>query len=341
MKYIISLILLGIVLLSTTINTSGPTYNKEDNVQDIVLQLGGDELPHKANRDLKGVSVKKGMELLTIGVTTNAKNKKTKKQSAHFNCTSCHNMLVEDPDLSKSDPQARLDYAVENGLPFLQGTTFYGIINRTSFYNGDYQKKYGDLVEPAKNDIRKAIQICATVCAQGRELEDWEVESILAYYEETGLKMKDLSLDVKETEIINQALNENTNKEEALSLIESKYLKASPAHFVRPPDNRAEGPTEIDKTDINNGKAIYEHSCLHCHEDQRYSLFHLGKDEISKNFLHKHFNKYNRYSTYQVVRWGTSPIPGKKSYMPNYTQERMSVQQLEDLKAYLAQKNKK
>ena len=341
MKYIISLILIGIVALSTTIDTGGPSYNEEDKVQDIVLQLGGEELPHKADRSMEGVSVKKGMELLTIGITTDSKNKKTKKQSAHFNCTSCHNMLLEDPDLSVSDPQARLDYAVKNGLPFLQGTTFYGIINRTTFYNGDYQKKYGDLVEPAKEDIREAIQICATVCAQGRTLEDWEVESILAYYEETGLKMKDLSLNDEENQIINDALNESSNKSKALSIIESKYMKASPAHFVRPPDNRAEGPTEIVKTDINNGKAIYEHSCLHCHEDQRYSLFHLGKDQISKDFLDKHFNKYNRYSTYQVVRWGTSPIPGKKSYMPNYTQERMSVQQLEDLKAYLATKNKK
>jgi len=52
-------------------------------------------------------------------------------------------------------------------------------------------------------------------------------------------------------------------------------------------------------------------------------------------FLEKHLFVYDRYSIYQVVRWGTSPLTGKKAYMPQYTAEKMSVQQLEDLRAYI------
>jgi len=58
---------------------------------------------------------------------------------------------------------------------------------------------------------------------------------------------------------------------------------------------------------------------------------------LSFKHLAKHFGKYSRYSTYQVSRWGTSPTAGKEAYMPQYTAEKMSVQQLEDLKAYVLQ----
>ena len=92
------------------------------------------------------------------------------KQSKHFVCTSCHNIQKEDPDLSIADPQARLEYARDMELPYLPGTTLYGAVNRTSFYNGDYEKKYGDLVKPARNNLREAIQLCAVECSQGRAL---------------------------------------------------------------------------------------------------------------------------------------------------------------------------
>ena len=340
MKYVVTAILAGCLTLAATWNPKSISYDQKDQVQTILEQLGGEPLPHKADLKMKGVSVEKGMELLTTGITKDGNNRKTKQQSNHFLCTSCHNMLKEDPDLANPNPQARLDYAVEKGLPFLQGTTLYGIINRTSFYNDQYVKKYAELVEDARYDIRNAIRVCATVCAQGRELEDWEVESILAYFERTGLKMGDLNITNEERSKINIALESKNGTEEARNIIESKYLKASPANFVAPPEDRKKGPEGINSTDLSNGEAIYKFSCLHCHENKRFSLFELGDDKLSRSFLDKHFNRYTRYSSYQVVRWGTSPIPGKKAYMPNYTADKMSVQQLEDLKAYLNQSTK-
>ncbi|NJK82888.1 MAG: hypothetical protein HC912_02805 [Saprospiraceae bacterium] len=70
----------------------------------------------------------------------NAEGKKGAKQSAHFVCTSCHNVERDEPNLSQVDPVAKLAYVVEKRLPFVQGSALYGAVNRTHFYNGDYEK---------------------------------------------------------------------------------------------------------------------------------------------------------------------------------------------------------
>jgi mono/diheme cytochrome c family protein len=85
-----------------------------------------------------------------------------------------------------------------------------------------------------------------------------------------------------------------------------------------------------------NGALVYEQSCLHCHGERRYSFFNLDESIYSLSFLAKHFPQYSRYSVYQVSRYGTSPSPGKRAYMPHYTQQRMSNQQVEDLRAYVS-----
>ncbi|MEM1119867.1 MAG: hypothetical protein AAGJ18_05425, partial [Bacteroidota bacterium] len=115
---------------------------KEKPVAELLQVLGDRSLTNLPNTAIKGVSVENGKRLFFEGFSSRPNGKKTKKQSKHFVCTSCHNVVREDPDLSVTDPQARLVYAKENELPFLQGTTMYGAVNRTSFYNGDYYKKY-------------------------------------------------------------------------------------------------------------------------------------------------------------------------------------------------------
>ena len=86
-----------------------------------------------------------GKEIVENGVTT-INGKKTSKQSKHFSCRSCHNSEREDLDIGNPNPTDRLKYAIDHKLPFLQATTFWGIVNRESWYNGDYVKKYGDKV---------------------------------------------------------------------------------------------------------------------------------------------------------------------------------------------------
>ncbi len=311
------------------------TLNDQDNVSEILERLGDAPVSHKVDTLASEVaSAEKGRELVLYGITTDVFNQKTKKQSKHFVCTSCHNIEREDPDLRYSDPQARLEYAVQKDLPFLQGTTLYGAVNRTSFYNDDYVKKYGSLVDKAKDNLREAIQLCAVECSQGRKLETWELESVLAYLWTLQLKMEDLQLSEEDKQSIENALNGRANKDEMISLIKSKYLQASPATFVNPPEDRKIGYPDIEGS-VENGALVYEKSCLHCHEEERYSFFQLDNSKFSFKHLEKHIPQYTRYSLYQVGRYGTSPINGKKAYMPNYTLEKMSHQQMEDLRLFI------
>lgn len=333
MKYLYILFSIFFVPM-IVVSTEKASVTVDMPVTEVLKKLGDKSITHQTNMALKGVSAENGRQLFLEGISQRPNGKKLKKQSKHFVCTSCHNIVQEDPNLSVSDPQARLEYAKEKDLPFLQGTTMYGAVNRTSFYNGDYYKKYGDLVDKARNDIREAIQLCAIECAQGRPLKHWEIESILAYLWTLELKMEDLNLATTDLQKITDAVDSEGNKEAAVTLLKSKYLQGSPATFIAPPADRKIGAVNI-TGNPKNGQLVYDLSCKHCHENERYSFYKLDDSELSFEHLDKHFSKYSRYSTYQVSRWGTSPMPGKKAYMPQYTMERMSVQQLEDLRAYV------
>lgn len=302
-------------------------------VVQVLKQLGVEMPKHTVNTNIIGVSAEAGKELMIKGFTSKDPVGKTQRQSRHFVCTSCHNVVVEDPDLRYADPDARLQYVADHDLPFLPATTFYGIINRKTFYNGDYEKKYGDLVKPARHSLRGAIALCAVECAQGRELEEWEMESIVAYLWTIGLQLSDLNIPQAEMDIVMDALAGNADATTAANIVQSYFLDHSPATFITPPPNRNDGYGL--KGNAENGKKVYEQSCLHCHAEQRYSFFDLDKSDYSKDYLGKHFEKYTRHSAYQVIRYGTSPMNGKRAYMPHFTLERMSNQQVEDLKAYL------
>ncbi|MCI5080814.1 MAG: cytochrome c [Saprospiraceae bacterium] len=335
-RYIASVIALALTaILFTSLRWTDQDYSWEaDESVAAVLEALGEKPNAKPDFSVDGVSAEAGKELVLYGITKGPNGRKVSKQSKHFVCTTCHNIQREDPDLSVVDPQARLEYVHEKGMPFLQGTALYGVVNRTKFYNGDYEKKYGDLVKPARNNIREAIQLCAVECSQGRELNEWEMESVLAYLWTIDLKMNDLLINEEDAKKVDAALNGKGNKKEAVKLVKSYYLQASPATFVRPPDNRRTGFEEI-TGNPENGKLIYESSCLHCHKNGEYAFFKLDESRFSLDYLEKHIPRYTRYSLYQVSRWGTSPMAGKETYMPNYTLEKMSNQQLEDLRAYI------
>ncbi len=307
----------------------------DTSVAEVLETLGAAPAQHRVNMDVAGVSAEVGRQLVHEGIAPNPDGEgNTRRQSKHFVCTSCHNTVKEDPDLRYADPEARLAYVAEKELPFLPGTTLYGVVNRKTYYNGDYEKKYGDLVRPARNDLRGAIALCATECAQGRELEEWEMESILAYLWTIDLKMGDLSLPAAKLSTIEAATMGKGDKKSAAALLNSYFMDHSPATFLLPPPDRVAGYGE--EGDPMNGALVYERSCLHCHGERRYSFFNLDESTFSLSFLEKHFPQYSRYSAYQVLRYGTSPSPGKRAYMPHYTQERMSNQQVEDLRAFVS-----
>ncbi len=340
MKFLYLLIILGLFgwwFTEKPMDPAGVTLTEDASLAEVLSQLGAEDHPFRPDTTIPGVSVARGASLVHTGFAEGPNGKRASKQSANFVCTSCHNTVREDPDLRVADPEARLDYVVQQGVPFLQGTTLYGAINRRHFYNGDYQQKYGELVFAARDNLREAIQLCATECAQGRALEDWELESIVAYLWTIDLKIGDLRLTDEDKMSIEDALDGKGNKTAARKLIQSYYLDYSPATFLKPPANRTEGYEDIVGRP-DRGSMIYESSCLYCHENARYAFFRLDDSKNTFQYLKKHMDRYTRYSLYQVARYGTSPMPGKRTYMPNYTEQKMTDQQLEDLRAYIEAK---
>ncbi len=306
---------------------------EDPNVYDVLKLLGDSASEHELNSSMPYVSAIKGEEIFHKGYTTGPNGTDTKVQSKLFKCWACHNTVIEEPDLTRYDPEARLRYAKKNHLPFLQGTTVRGIVNRETFYNDDYYKKYGhELADKAHRNLREAIQLCAIGCSQGRPLEDWEIESVLAYFWTLQYKMSDLKLTEAERQTIKQALSGNGDKSAAATLLKSKYADHSPAHFLLPPSDRKAGFGLQGRPE--KGKDIYELSCLHCHKNGRFAFYYLAEDGISLRHLRYHFPRFDNYSSYQVICWGTVPRPGKKFYMPQYTRERMTPQLIEDLRSY-------
>ena len=330
MKYII---FLGIAAFIGSFSLSENAIDPDTKVWDVLEMLGDDASKVKPDMSIPNVSAETGFNIITQGFSKIPGQPKSKRQSKHFVCTSCHNIEREDPDLTVADPQARLDYVVSKGLPFLQASPLYGVSNREYFYNGDYDKKYGELVEPAREDLRGAIRLCALECAQGRDLKDWEMESIVAYFWDIQLKMSDLNLTDSEMNFIANSIEDSLSWGMANAILRTKYLSYSPATFLTPPENRKDGHGL--EGDPENGQKIYDSSCLHCHQNKRYSFLHLDDSQMSFNHLNAKIPTYKAHSLYQVVRYGTYSKNWKKSYMPHYTKEKMTDQMLADLRAYI------
>ncbi|MCB0643520.1 MAG: c-type cytochrome, partial [Phaeodactylibacter sp.] len=250
-------------------------------------------------------------------------------------CTTCHNLEIEDPDLRVSDPEARLDFVRQKNLPFLQGTTFKGIVNRESWYNDDYVKKYGDeKIKKAHNNLREAIQLCAVECSQGRPMDDWEIESVLAYYWSLQFTLGDLGLQADDLARLNREKDQTDRQAALRQWLRSYYNTKSPAHFFDAPSDKAAGYPGL-VGDPEKGKWIYELSCLHCHKPDGVSHYILDESKLSFRHIEKMIDKNSHFSLYQIIAYGTYAIPGHRPYMPHYPEERMSKQQVEDLRAYV------
>ena len=338
LKGIATISVLGFILISAALFDNTPTTLPKDySVSRLLETLGEPPSNHSPNLSIAGVSAQRGKDIVEKGSSKEG-YRRSRRQSKYFNCLACHNQEREDPDLTNPDPTARLAYVKEKGLPFLQGSPFFGIVNRTHFYNGDYEKKYGELVAPTRENIREAIQLCAVECSQGRPLEDFEIESVLAYFWTLEYKLSDLDLSADEFAQVELAFDSGKNTEAAAALIKSKYITYSPATFLDPPKDRSTGDGFVGNAD--NGKLIYELSCQYCHYENDYSFLTLDNASLTFKHLAADASTYKPHSLYQVIRYGTYPKRGKRAYMPLYPKEKMTDQQMADLRAYLDLKAK-
>ena len=316
-----------------TVSATGPRsdWNEKIPVFQILKELG-DPMPlhYLPQRDEQ--MIQQGKDIVQHGKTRGPDGTATSVQSQFFLCTDCHNTRREDPDLRKSDPETRLDYAIQHKLRLLPGTTFYGIVNRTSWYNDDYQKKYGESAAHANKDLANAIQLCATQCAMGRILNDWEVQAILAYFWSLEFTLEDLDLSQSDWKKLKLASVGSHHNQELISWLKGLYLKASPATFSRPPTPILSPNSST--PNIERGKAIYVLSCLGCHRSGGITSFTLANSAITYQLLNDHTHFSANFSVYNAIRNGIKASPGK-GYMPNYPLERMSNNQIKDLWAFI------
>lgn len=300
-------------------------------LEEVLVSLGEEKLNHHI-AVLDPEKAKLGRELVETG-RASRKRIKSKIISPYFVCTDCHNLGREFAKNSDQSPEGRLAYAMENKLPFLPASTFWGIYNRTDFYNGDYIKKYGDVILSAKKSLPDAIQVCAKYCSAGRDLKGWEVEAILHFFKANELKVSDLDLSdaQKENALLSNTLSSSEQEKLALE-IKSAYTTGYSAHFdeTMPREKRKYGVGG----DLVKGKFLYDHACLSCHKDGRVTHLKLDNDKLSGRLFVQNMEGYSDKSLYQIIRYGTYTMAGRNQYMPRFTKEKMSDQQIEDLMAY-------
>ena len=336
----------SIVVVASFVVCSGFTYTylsggggielaDDAPVSELLIALG--DAPQK--HYIKEVDPKKvamGEEIVLKGNTTLPDGTRSKKVSEFFVCTDCHNVVPEAADPLENKADVRLAYAMEKNIPYLPGSTFWGMVNRTGWFNGDHIKKYGDLVKPANKDLHNAVQLCSRECSSGRYLEEWELEAVMHYLTTLQLKVSDLGLSANEKE----QLSRNDAKDAAIALVKSKYLDAVPATFLEPlaVESRSMG----NKGDVTKGKFIYERSCMHCHKKDGVTKTVFGNEKGMKDFswLVSYLPKNNGGSIYYICRKGTPPKGRTPQYMPIYSNEKLTDEQIEDLTAYVVAASK-
>ena len=293
-----------------------------------VLDLLDEPKPIHYLSSIDADSAKMGEELVKFGKLSDGSNSRISK---YFVCTDCHNLQLETDDPSDESPERVLTYSKKNNVPFLPASTFYGMFNKEHWYNGDYSKKYGDLVEPTRDTLFNAIQLCATQCSQGREMEDWEIRSVIHYYKSIELKVNDLVFSKEEYQLFSTGLVSGM-KNKALKSLKSKYNQINDAHFGTSSIPEIEGY----EPSLENGGYIHNGGCLHCHAVGRnITNFDLDDDKLTHKFLMSKKNKYNSFSISHITRYGTYAISGRRQYMPMYSFENMSDEQMLDLLFYI------
>lgn len=297
-----------------------------ESVSEALIMLG-DEKPIHHIEKIDPDSAQMGKEMVLYGSLKDGSNERI---SRYFVCTDCHNQVLESANPADESPDAVLTYSKANNIPYLPASTFYSMYNKEHWYNGDYYKKYGDLVAPTRDSLYNAIQLCATQCSQGREMDHWEIRSVLHYYKTLELKVSDLKFTQEEKETLGELIV--NDKKGAIKMIKSKYNQTNPATFGTNKIPEIEGY----EPSAENGEYIFTKGCMHCHDPETgITNFTMQNNPLTLRFLHRKKDKYNNWAVPHITRYGTYAMTGRKQYMPMYSFEKLSKEQMLDLLHYL------
>ncbi len=317
----------------------GPeTWSAESPVADLLFYLG-EKRPTHFIEDIKDVQINKGDTLVHEGHVGSG-NGATPQISAYFKCTDCHNTVREDRDPAQiSDPADKLAFAVAKDLPLVPGSSFAGIVNRETWFNDDYFKKFRDAPSgrSAKNSLLDAIDLCCEEGAQGRKPEKWETDALLAYFWSLQWKIKDLEITGEELANWKRQALQVENHPALINEIKGKYAVKSPGTFGGVPKDVKVGFPINTAPDLEVGKQVFTRSCLHCHNPSTGATeTYFRDDEKTHTELSQKFQSGSEDSAYHHIRLGTYSMDEERLYMPNFTIERLSDFQIESLRAYLA-----
>lgn len=331
------------LLMFFSLAHAGEDWNGQTPVWE-VLEFFGESVPQELEnsrglaRDLK--EVEKGRQLVERGTFG---ERGITKISTHYQCVDCHNVKSDAVGYSVS-PEVRLE-EIDGAMVMSQGSSFEGIVNREAWYNGIWGVKYGSYGEVfgvANQSLSKSVELCASICSQGRELAEYERELILAFFWSLQLTLSDLAFDRQDFELLETYKNKYENAVEegsvfaavlqlsAVQFLKDKYPQTSPA---------VPGSMELDITsggNAENGRRVYEKACQHCHQEQaKHIKMPAGKG------LAPLLKAYRNGILLHYVRNGTQRGSDDAfSYMPLFTRQRLSDGQVVDLAAYLREAGK-
>lgn len=268
--------------------------------------------------------------------------------SEFYKCTHCHNHLREDRILSKQDPEERFAMILEQPAKSLApgaldaplrlqpGTTMWGAVNRESFYNDSYAvyhrlKVRDHLMNP--ENLEDSTQVCCTYCSVGRLAEEWEILAMLTYFWSLEVKLADLDLPTGAAAAIAAVLQAPANERDPIQVANARktlrqlYLTRAGDEYTGVPKDLksdSQGPYADKaqfKGDAAIGKKLYAVACDHCHGE--------GKpNESSGGDLIRNLSKFHT-----ILAHGTQQ--DKEAYMPMFSRQRLSRQQIADIQAYL------
>ncbi|MDF1658320.1 MAG: cytochrome c [Verrucomicrobiales bacterium] len=262
-------------------------------------------------------------------------DREDQKLSAYFYCADCHSTERETHNLAEyNDPLAKLAYAIEKDIVMLPAPSLAGIVNREGYFQSESAERFG-AEKAVLNDLPAAIQFCSTTIARGRELDETELEAILAYLWSLEWRIGDLGFRGADlAELKRRALNPDEHRLIAEELKALYPLFTQSTVGVIPEDSFAGFDRKTDP-DLESGAAVWLRSCIHCHGAGGASEHYFGDKPSTWRALQ---NAFREGLLYEHLRQGTFSKESRTAHMPSFSREKLSDAQVENLRAYIETK---